>query len=243
MDTEKELIKSFVSNRYLEDHRQSCLVMALETARILSGRDKKTGASIKLDDCTVMPDVLYSKSPYFKHNEFGSSDNLAGLINYLLLLDLIGNVFKPKNLAKKKDGNSINKALAYFSSITDEKERWTIVALRNCLAHNYGLINIPEIPKKKKQEEIEKIKEKYQHKFCLHLNDGTKDLIKIPTTRWNGNYTDKDESTSTQIDVCKLIDAIEETYENLKEMAENGELELCLKDGEAELMTKFTIIT
>ena len=46
---------------------------------------------------------------------------------------------------------------------------------------------------------------------------------------------------STQIDVCKLIDAIEETYQNLKSKAEKGELQLII--AEEELMARFTIST
>ena len=68
-------------------------------------------------------------------------------------------------------------------------------------------------------------------------------MIKIPTTAWNGDFSNKDESMSTEIDVCKLIDAIEETYQNLKEMALKEELELCLKRGENELKARFTILT
>jgi len=68
-------------------------------------------------------------------------------------------------------------------------------------------------------------------------------MIKIPTTAWNGDFSNKDESMSTEIDVCKLIDAIEETYKKLKDMAEKGELDLCLKDGKNELEARFTIST
>jgi len=222
MDTEKKLIKSFVSNRYMDEQksRQSCLVMALETARILSGRDKDSGKSRK----NYTSDIL--KSEFITNNQFGTADNLAGLINYLQLLDLIGNVF-----ISLKD--TIYKTLKKYSSITDDKECRTVVALRNCLVHNYGLINIPHNKKNVKS----------RHKFSLLLNDGTMDMIKIPITRWDGNYADKDKSTNTQIDVCKLIDAIEETYQNLKEKAEKGELKLCLNGGVAELKARFTIIS
>jgi len=238
MNTNVELLKDFVTERFMDKQkrRQSCLVMALENARRLSGRDKDTGKS--REACTYgnneKYDVESKKSSGYipelyesclnPNNSFGTDDTLiCGLIHYLILLDLIGNVFCSKK-------NAIHKALEEFSSIFDKKEQDAIYALRCCLAHNYGLTNKNENNQGR------------QHKFTLLLND-EEEMIKFPETSWKGDYTNKDETMSTQIDVCKLIDAIEEAYQNLKEMAEAGNLELCLDGKENELMARFTICT
>jgi len=140
----EDLIKKFVTVRFMENHRQSCLMMALENARILSGRDRKTGESRKAPNTgTVAPDLL--ESLCFKNNKYGTTDSFGGLIHYLILLDLIGEVLKPKNKTCNK--TNIYKALTFFSSINDD-EKWVIVALRNSLAHNYGLVNVPKNSKK-----------------------------------------------------------------------------------------------
>ena len=219
---EKELIKNFVTQRFMEDNRQSCLVMALETARILSGRDKKNGESRKTVNTGVdMPDLL--DGLHFEDNQYMTTGNFGGLIHYLMLLDLIGNVFVSSTQ------NPICRALREFSSITDDKTLWAIVGLRNSLAHNYGLVSEP-----KNQSHT-------KHKFCLHLQDEMDEMIKIPTPAWDGDCTNKDEKASTDIDVYKLIDAIEEMYQNIKKKAEKGELKLII--DEAELKARFTINT
>lgn len=209
-----QLIKDFVTKRKMDANRISCLVMALENARILSGRDKHSGAAL-------MFDVL--ESQFIKENLLFCSDSFAGLIHYLLLLDLIGNVFKPQSPTNKK--NAICNALT-FSPINEKESRWAIVGLRNCIAHNYGLINMNNYT---------------NHKFILLPNGGAEKMIQFPSTPWDGKYADKDESSSTKIDVPKLIDAIEETYQTIKTMAEKQELELRFKD-ESELIAKFTLL-
>jgi len=242
MNTIEKTILDFVTKRCMDEQekRISCLVMALENARILSGRTKCSGKSRKANDGTVIADYLESK--FFEENILVSGYSFAGLIHYLLLLDLIGNVLKPKDKSSEEK-NSIYKALEYFSPITDVNNRCAIVSLRNCLAHNYGLINIPELKKLKNAERIKERKERYQHKFTLHLNDNAKNMIQIPKpeSRWNGNYAMKDESLSTKINVCELIDVIEETYQKVKDMAVKKELELCFKGGIDELKSRFTV--
>ena len=233
MDANVELVKDFVIKRYMDEHRQSCLVMALENARRLSGRDKDTGKN--REACTyennngeISKSIGYIPELYESclnpNNSFGTEDTLiGGLIHYLILLDLIGNVFCSKQ-------GTIREALKKYSPISDEKEQDAIYALRCCLAHNYGLIN-----KNKKNQRL-------QHKFTLLLN-GAEKMIKFPTTSWKGDYTNKDEAMSTQIDVNKLIDAIEKTYQKIKKMAENEELPLCDEIEETELLARFTICT
>jgi hypothetical protein len=93
------------------------------------------------------------------------------------------------------------------------------------------LINIPYY----KKEYSTKL-----HKFTL-VNDNTTDLIKYPIQKWNLDYSDKSDDTSTQISVIKLQDLIESVYKNLIIEIENDTVELALDEKTNELKARFTI--
>lgn len=81
---------------------------------------------------------------------------------------MIGEIFKTAAFSSTKN-NTIYRALKQFSSISDHNID-TFVALRNSLAHNYGLVNIPV----EKKEFFTK-----RHKFILDNTEGA-ELIKYP---------------------------------------------------------------
>jgi len=210
-------IQKFIKDLEIEKNRFSSLKIAINDARKLTGRNIVSGDS----ELNILANT----------NDFLSPDSFICIINYLLILDLIGEVFNVKGFTTKKN-NNIYKALKQFSSLTSEKDIDTIIALRNSLAHNYGLINIPRDEKENSTK---------RHKFIL-LHYENSFLIKYPTTIWNGDFKDKSEDTSTQISKINLINLIEQTYKNLVKESENNRIELNLSGGVEELKSRFTLI-
>ena len=199
----KNFIKDFVSERYIEEKRESCLMVALQNARILSRRDKE-GNFLSIEVAEKLDELI----------DFNS---FIGLVNYLIILDMIGVVFT--NTVEV--GKRIDEVLQEFGNINCEKDRQAICSLRNCLAHNYGLVD-----------------NKKNIKFIL---DNSCDVIvKHPVKDWNGSYNTEDESTSTIINPQKLIDKIEAVYEEVKKRVLEGSLTTDFTKN--ELKSRFTIM-
>jgi len=214
--TDTDFIMKFTNSIEIERNRYSCLFVALQDARKITGRDMVKG--------NITNDILENDQSFLSPYSF------IGVVNYLLILELIGEIFRLKNFTTNKK-NNIYKSLKQFSNSLNDKDIDTIIALRNSLAHNYGLINIPNDQK----EYVTKL-----HKFTL-INMTNGNLIKYPLQNWNLDYSDKSDETSTQISVIKLQDLIETVYKNLTTEIENDTVELALKKGIDELKARFTI--
>jgi len=220
-----DFINKFVKSYEIEDNRFSCLMIALTDARKITAHFDNHGK--------------FEFNVLETNNTFLSPFSFIGIINYLLFLEMIGEIFKLKtfnNTKTNKKTNNIYKALKQFGNNISEKDIWSIVALRNSLAHNYGLINIPF-------ENIKNIKkrEMLTHKFILSNVDNT-DLIIYPTNNWKEkDFSDKNDNTSTRISIFKLIDFIESVYLNLKKAIEFNQVELSLDGDLEELKARFTI--
>lgn len=211
-----EFIKKFAKSLEIETNRYSCLIIALNDARKISGRDISNG--------NITNNILENGQSFLNPYSF------IGVVNYLLILELIGEIFRLKTFTTNKK-NCIYKALKQFSNSLTDKDIDTIIALRNSLAHNYGLINIPADPK----EYTTKL-----HKFIV-INSTTNNLIRYPIKLWNKDYTDKSVDTSTQISVIQLQDLIETVYNNLVIEIEKDSVDLALANGLDELKSRFTI--
>lgn len=212
-----EFVEKFINQRIIEANRNSCLVMALQDARLLNGRDKKTGKFKNI--------ILRDKDYFYNPNSF------TGLVIYLILLDMIGHIFLKKGF-KTKHTNKIHKTLEQFSNL-DDKEIAVVISLRNSLAHNYSLVNIPYLEKKNYKE---------LHKFELIYVD-TPFIISIPSelNKWKRkDFKDKRDESSTKIGVKKLIDEFENVYSNLNNEFKQGNVTLD-SIGLEELKSRFTI--
>lgn len=219
---ENNYLKKFTRSIKIESHRYSCLMLALQDARKIAGRNILNGQ--------ITNDILENDQSFMNPYSF------VGVVNYLLILELIGEIFRLKTFSTNKS-NKIYKALKQFSASDmtmtslNERDIDTIIALRNSLAHNYGLINIPS----------EKEKKTKLHKFIL-LNNDNSELIKYPMQIWNEDFADKSEETSTQISVIKLQDLVERVFLNLTTEIENDTVDLALEKGLDELKARFTIL-
>lgn len=214
--TELEFIKKFVSDTHIEGNRHSSFSIALRNARLIAGRDPVSGINEYYD---ILENTYGNLPP----------SSFIGLVNYLIILDMVGSIFCTHEI--KASGSAINKALVYYTDL-NEKDRYTIDALRNALVHSYSLINIP--PNKNHFENS-------RHKFTLDPFSNIP-LITYPKTPWDGSFNDKSEDSSTTIQVTKLIDLIEAVVTSVKERITFFESEdLCIDID--ELKAKYTIIT
>ncbi len=173
----------------------------------------------------------------YENNELNSENfvnltyhsfQFSGLINYLIFLEQIGSIFKPKNLPEINQTNGIFCSLRYFSSLSDDKIK-AIKSLRNSLTHKFGLAteNNP--------------KEQPPRKFIISVERNV-EIVKLPDIEWDGIFADKSTNTSTTIFIIDLITLIENIYRNILEKSEVDNLEIMLKDGMNELKTRFTIV-
>jgi hypothetical protein len=143
---------------------------------------------------------------------------------------MIGAIFIIKGFRTTKTTN-IYFALKQYGGNISDKEINTIIALRNSMAHNYGLINIPRPSER----------ETKLHKFIL-LNGENNCLINFPYTTWNGDFSNKEEANSTTISISKLIELIEKTHKELIRQIKADNIVLRLSKGKEELNSRFTIL-
>ena len=202
--TDCEFLKDFITVK-LENHDtkvHSTFSMALRDARLITGRDKETG---KFKGFWLKNRKREHLKPY----------SPIGILNYLIVLELIGKIFMGNKTEDEKTG--IPAALSQFSEL-NEKERYTIDAFRNGLAHGYSLVNIPRNKSNNKNS---------RHKFVYY--DPFRDdipLIEFPEKPWNGEFNEQDEHSNTRINVGKLFNLIEDIISKVHSGIENNEIKL-----------------
>lgn len=211
-------IKRFATEYEIEKNRFSCLLIALTDARKLTGRNLETGH----DEFNILQNRQSFLNPY----------SFIGIINYLLFLEMIGEIFKLKSFQTKKT-NNIYKSLKQFDNSITERDIYTIIALRNSIAHNYALVNIP---RNQKENSLKR------HKFTIDNSDSCTSIIQYPKSNWNGDFCDKSVDSSTIVSSIQLINHIELVYQNLVRGINDDSIELSLSKGVEELKARFTII-
>ncbi|HEY5370510.1 MAG TPA: hypothetical protein VIJ75_16115 [Hanamia sp.] len=162
-------------------------------------------------------------------NQTYHSFQFSGLINYLIFLEQVGSIFKPKNSIRINKTNGIFCSLKYFSSLSDENKINSIKALRNSLTHKFGLAT------------ERNPKEKPPRKFLISIERDS-EIVKLPNKNWDGEFSDKSDNTSTTIFIIDLIILIERVYQKIVEANKADKLEIVLNDGMEELKARFTIV-
>ncbi|MDX2362385.1 MAG: hypothetical protein QNK23_16370 [Crocinitomicaceae bacterium] len=209
-----DYLRNFINKFEVEPNRLSSLKQAIKDARYLTNRNLETGGS---EETLVERDqVIFN--PY----------SFIGIVNYYLVLDIIGSVFCLKS-SNYSNENPIEIALNDFTDL-QPKEVGAIKALRNCLAHSYSLINIPTNPRKIELE---------CHAFTI-VNSYSAPLTKFPKKPWTGNYAKKEV---TEIGYGSLVDQFEKTITSLTLKFDNNQVEFRLENGLAELNKKYTVKT
>ncbi|WP_460545843.1 hypothetical protein, partial [Echinicola sediminis] len=212
-----EYISKFLSLEQPMDEnpiRYSSLILLLKSARKLFGCDLNTGK--------------YQKNEFTEENVFDGTflgHQFTAVIDYLILLEQIGSIFKPKNTADHKHKIGIFRALKYFSSLNDKKIN-AIVSLRNSLTHRFG------------RATEKNPKSGSPRKFILSIERNT-DIVSLPKKDWTRIFSDKEDHSSTTI---HIIDFVENVYQNICQDNKMKNLETSLLDGLEELNSRNTII-
>lgn len=207
-----------------DEIRKSNFMMALKSARRLTGRNPLDGTAKCIDD------MRFNLLDIDKEDDQPTDEKMMiGLTMYLILLDLIGCLFERKDKSVECK-NGVKRALTLFSKLEPSKIE-AIKDLRNSLAHNFGLAT--ETIKDKKGKENE------GHKFTLSFTNDDP-IIKLPTKEWNNKYEDKEDESSTVIGVYALCNEIENIIKDLMKTYESDNLKFKLPDE--EIKSRFTII-
>ena len=209
--TQIDFISEFISVESANNKFCSTFAMALRDARLITGRDLASGACHHYILMNSKKEHLKPYSP-------------IGLLNYLILLEMIGKIF---NKSRNSDGNKgIKSALRDFSDL-DKREIDTINDLRNALAHSYSLTNIPD-----KQKHYQNSR----HLFAFHIT-GDFPLIQYPETNWNGDYNQTESRTWIQIN--NLFNIIESIIKFISNNLENEQINIRMEMD--ELKTRYFI--
>jgi hypothetical protein len=216
---DKEFIEKLIDiNQPMIDNpmRYSTIGILLKGARNLSGRRLSDGVYEMLE----LNSKNFAEQTYY-------SGLFTGLINYLIFLEQLGRIYKIiKGEEISNHTNEIAFILTKFTGL-NESEIFAIRALRNSLAHKYGLAT-------QKENKVGLI-----HKFTISI-ESNKDVVKLPLVAWSGDFSDKNEQTNTTIYVVDLIDLIEKVYSNLKEEIKITHITLNVGIMD-ELKARFTI--
>ncbi|PKO98524.1 MAG: hypothetical protein CVU13_10220 [Bacteroidetes bacterium HGW-Bacteroidetes-8] len=225
-NTEIKDVTEFLLGLKQDNHRKSCLSMAITSARHLTGRDIKTGEG----NINEMITTLTLRDDVREENLINESF-FTGVTTYLIILEQIGILFKSNLKILKENNNTpgLIVALNHFSSFSAD-EIDTIYALRNSLTHNFGLNNIPKRGSKSKK----------CYKFTL-MFDSSEKVIKAAPLEWDGNYNDKTDQSRTKIFIPKLCDSFEEVIKTLNSKFEEDHLILRIEDKE-EIYSRFSIV-
>lgn len=196
-----------------EPLRVSLLILLLRGARSLSGRDVETGKYIGSE----------FNEPNFINGTYQSLQ-FTGIINYLILLEQIGSIFEPKNKEAIKRKNEICLALTYFSRLRGkEKEILAIYNLRNSLVHKFGLATCSK-------------DDSFKFMFSQQRNSNVVEL-----GVWNGDFSNKSDTTLTTIFIHDLADLIEDVYNEICAAWEVDKLKMKYSEKMDEFFSRFTI--
>jgi len=184
--------------------RYSTISFLLKGARKLAGRDIITGE---------YKGIEFNEQNFI--DETYNSFLFTSLLHYLILLEQIGIIFVESKGERK---NGILLALDNFSQLTEEKKK-AIKALRNSLAHNFGLTA-----------------KGYKFVLCQERNS---EIVQPASRTWNGDFLDKSEESDTIIYLNDLIEMIEGIYSELRNKIESNEITSQLSEN--EIKSRFTI--
>jgi hypothetical protein len=168
--------------------RQSNFQALLGEARWAADRDRNSGLVI----------------------EPSRSQRWLGATAYLMLVDQIGDAFKPTASTEpanpdERQGPDFIWALEYFSSVSLDTDRNALYALRCAFAHEYALFNPSS-------------RAKYRHMFNLRA-DPVSPLVEGPQVPWDGSFSVPMPSEQvTIVNLRKIGDVVEEMVATLRRM-------------------------
>lgn len=155
-------------------------------------------------------------------------DRWSGALVYMSLLDQVGEVLDrvgqtPSAYVRT---NTFLKALDLFRT-NNEAENKALYALRNSFAHDFGLVNIPP-----NGDPL------LQHHFTV-FGGTVEPLVTLPSSRWGGPITSRNDSNVTRINLELLGDVVENIYSILVQLNNQNSLRIALPGGSTELNAKY----
>jgi hypothetical protein len=139
-----------------------------------------------------------------------------GAVGYLALLDQIGGaVMSLRPHRTSSGGSGVERAIAQFTNVTDD-EAICLYALRNSLAHDFSLVNIP--PDRTRRLRRRKLTRLFT------LTRGASKLIEWPTSDWNPRRPNRGGATS--VDVQLLGDLVEQAVHEVRHVYTAGALRI-----------------
>lgn len=132
---EKDIINQLLNINIDESQLISTLAIAIRGARELGNRNIDTGVLKEKYDIDVLDRQIENKT--FLSNRF------LAITNYLIIIDLIGNIFYNKNRTENSN-DTFKNTLSNFTEL-DNKTINSLKNLRNSLAHQFSLGNDTEV--------------------------------------------------------------------------------------------------
>lgn len=132
---EKDIINQLLNIDIDEDQLISTLAIAIRGARELGNRNVETGVLEEKYDINILDKQIENKT--FLSNRF------LAITNYLIIIDLIGNIFYNKSRTENSN-DSFKNTLNNFTEL-DSKTIESLKNLRNSLAHQFSLGNDTEV--------------------------------------------------------------------------------------------------
>lgn len=156
------------------------------------------------------------------------STSWLGTVGYMILLDQLGSVLKPKGT--KTTDRPFADALAGFADPLEVDDVEALYALRCCLVHDYSLVHAGKNAKPPRH-------------FNLWSND-TAPLVEHPDVPWDGQVipivvNERVYSTTTFVNTRAFADLVESLVENARAKAAAGELEIALPDGRDGIVFRY----
>jgi len=144
-------------------------------------------------------------------------------MGYLVLLEQIGEAVH--GASGPVDQGGIPRALAHFGP-TGLQDAWVdaLVALRNALAHDYGLVAMNRNAARR-------------HVFRL---TGEGPLVRLPDSRWDRDWRAHPERDATYVKVLAVADLVERVIVSVGNAWWSCDLDTDLSGGRDELAARFT---
>ena len=208
----KNAITQILDINISDEKLNSTLAIALRGARELSNRNVETGKLEKKYDKDILDKQILNKT-YI-------SNRFLATTTYLIIVDLIGNIFCKINGKEIKNDNYKN-ALSNFTDLTSE-EIDSLKHFRNSLAHQFSLGNETEV-------------------FTLDYTESSLKVIELAQepyyiTKRGDKKTEQNFTIIYYYNICEMVENI---FTKLNELHSKNELSINSKYKNGETIKEF----
>ena len=200
---------------------------------------RRTGTHWGSSLIAVLRDARAATGRYLSSGEVGPkqerSGSFLGAVGYMVMLDQIGECYRPADAAPLPNTPDFIRALTYFADDMPDLERQALYALRCCFVHNYSLVNIPN-------RGSAETRAQRQHHFLLGNDPAPCPVVQLPAVRWEGNVGYRPSWTATRVSLRRVGDLAESVYARLLDLHERRELRIALPGGGVELRARYAFI-